>query len=352
MKEAAIISQKFNLGHLSGLMGWYSMLETLGYKTTLYLDRQYDGFIGEGRNISFDINKIQHPDVAVIFNLSTQDAKIIHYLKKKTSAKILFIHHEPWKGWKQESHARSYDIKSMIKPVAKKLFALPVLKNCDVVICPSKQAADTYAQNEAKYNSRYIEFPLVFLDECPGGNYEQDKKYFSFIATASMDKAIDKYFEFVKYASQKDKKIVFQVVTSSDITKFLSDKEIQQLISNKRLSITQGRGLTELEMNQAYNNSRCTWLAYRISTQSGVIPKAFMWGSPCVASNVGAFREVVDGTNSILVPSCDSLDEILEAYHKIMHDEQRFQTAARTTFEKLYSANSRVPELAAILDSL
>lgn len=350
MKSAVIVSQKFNYGHLSGLLGWYSMLSSLGYKTSFWMDPQYAGcFDGNTYDALYEGSPASDCDLVVIFNISTKDRKVVDHFKKNPNTKIIFIYHEPWRGFPNEIKRFRNDKWNFIKQVGRMLFARKVVRKSDLVICPSAQAEEFYSQHEAKYNSNYAVFPLVFKDDCENGNYRRDKEYFSFISTASLDKAADKFFEFVKYASGQDPKLRFQVVTSTNITQYLDD-DIQKLIDGGRMLVRHGKSLSEAEMNEAYDNSKCTWLAYRSSTQSGVIAKAFMWGSPCVATNVGVFGELVDGINGKIVSSCEAFEEILDAYYEIEKDTDEYEASARKTFEKVYSAECRIAELKKLLD--
>ena len=60
-----------------------------------------------------------------------------------------------------------------------------------------------------------------------------------------------------------------------------------------QLLVQQGRPLTEEEMSAAYRRSVATWNGYRRSTQSGVLPNAFMQGTPVIATKLGSFEEFV-----------------------------------------------------------
>lgn len=348
MNRAIIISQKFNFGHLSGLMAWNCMLTKLGYDVKYFIDYNYGELLGT--NICISNEEIYESNLVVIFNISTKDAKLIRRIKKKNKdLKVIFIYHEPWRGLSNELVRYSKDFKNFLKQCARKMFARQLLLITDIVICPSQEAMDIYSKSEAKINNHYILFPLTFKDEFNQLNYIENKKYFSFISTATVDKGIDCFFEFIKYASKLDDQIVFQVVTSSSIDKYV-DEQVETIIKSGRLVIKQNQGLSEDEMNDAYNKSKCTWLAYRSSTQSGVIAKSFMWGSPCIATPVGVFKNVIDGSNGKIVTSCNDFESILSAYYKISNNQINYQNNARLTFNNLYNADNRVKDLRKILE--
>lgn len=352
MKQALIVSNKFSYGHLSGLMGWYSMLSKIGYKTSFYCDKEYKKQIDSTKyDFVEDIKEIDPLDLVVIFNISTKDGRLCTYLKHKNKKiKLIFIYHEPWRGLQEEKIRFKNDSINLVKQVGRHLFARKVIKKSDLIICPSDQGFHYYENNEMKLNKNCVVFPLVFFDDCKG-LYLIKKEYISFISTASKDKAFDCFIDFVKYSSEINEKLKYQIVTQTDINNCL-DERLIKLIKNERLYIKQGHGLSESEINSAYNNSLVTWLAYNSSTQSGVIAKAFMWGSPCVATPVGVFTQIVNGKNGILVSKPDKYKEILKAVEKIQHESENYFREARETFNYIYNSDNKIVDIKKILDMI
>ena len=350
--KALVVSQKFNYGHISGLQAWYDMLVKLGYETSFLLDEQYfphlDGHYGRA-----SLKEATENDyfLIVIFNISIKDGAFVSRVKKKhKQTKIIFNYHEPWRGLKNEIRRFGKDLWHLFKQIARKAFAIKLLKKTNLVICPSEEAASFYKQHEIKINPNFTVFPLVFLDSSRG-LFKYNKRFFSFISTATLDKGADLFFSFAKYASRIDGNILFQVITSSNVDKYI-DSEIRLLINQGRFVIKQKKGLSESEMDRAYDDSACTWLVYRSSTQSGVVAKALMWGSPCLATKVGVFPNVIDGQNGFLVEAVDDFNDIYKKYSLIMSSLTERVDAARKTFETIYSSVTRRKDLQDILDSL
>jgi len=80
-----------------------------------------------------------------------------------------------------------------------------------------------------------------------------------------------------------------------------------------------GRPLQTEEINRCYSESLCVWNVYRRSTQSGVLPKALMFGTPVLISQTGSFAEFVeDGVHGRFVSAQDhtairyAIDDIRE----------------------------------------
>ena len=49
-----------------------------------------------------------------------------------------------------------------------------------------------------------------------------------------------------------------------------------------RLKLVVGKPMSNLEINNYFNKSLVVWNAYRRSMQSGVLPKAYMFGTPVI----------------------------------------------------------------------
>lgn len=348
-----LVSQKFNVGHLSTIVGWKRLADLDGHETVMYLDKRYKPFFEDVDALCVydekDLEQVGRIDVIIIMNLAPTDGVFLRRMKKNGTPKVIFVHHEPWRGWRTELNdtKRSKSLDQFVRRIVKKLVGACVLRYTDCVVCPSKVAAEFYRKNEMHLNDEYVILPLLYPDEMAGVE-RQEKRFFSFISTADTFKAFDQFVAFIKFAASRSDSIRFLIATKTDITSYI-DEEIEALQVEGRLVIQQGRDLTVEEINAAYDASRCVWLVYRISTQSGVILKAFMAGTPCIASNVGVFGEQIDGSNGILLRDPNDFDEILDAYKMIDADLQRYSAAARASFERYYLADTHLPEYQAIL---
>lgn len=345
MKKVLLVSNKFNYGHLASLAGWHRIFLAIGCEPLYWLADEYREHLDENEYPRCDLNDtISELALILINNIALNDSSFVRKMKKQyPDAKIIFIYHEPWRGLRNEINKYRTDIKHFVKQVGRMCEARGVVKNADLVICPSAQAMEFYQNHEAALNPKSAIYQLVHMDACEG-EYSETKEYFSYIATAVLEKGIDAFVGFIKYASDKDKTMKFQLITASDVSKYI-DGELQQLEKEGRLLIKHNKGLSEDEMGEAYDNSCCTWLAYRASTQSGVMVKALMWGSPCIATPVGEFQEIIDGKNGFIVEKCDAFQEILAAYKKIMEKPEDFYCAARKSYEKHYAPSMRSKEL-------
>lgn len=340
MKKVFIMSAKFSPGHFSHMLAYYKLFEELDYQPYLFVDNRYNSFLRDYKefqsiiiNTSFDVI----PDILLIYNLSSKDMKYVKQLKRKNAnLKVYFVYHEPWYGFKRwicDVIKHNESVIDNIKALGRFIFSKSVIKNANKVILSSNKAVDFYVKNCIKYNKNYVLFPLVFIDESIDNNTSliKEKKYFSFISTAAAAKNFDLFIKYIKYRSRKDKDALFQIATRTDISRYI-DSEIKSLIDNNRLIVIHGHSLTNDEINYAYAISCCTWMLYRRSTQSGVLCKAMMFGSPVIASDIGSFKEFVDGSNGIVLSQNYSFQDIDNAYGSIMSELESFSQNARKTF--------------------
>lgn len=351
-KKVLIISNKFNNGHVAGLMGWYKTIEKIGFLVELALPHEYREYFTDGyviiKNKKIDFNNYSH---MIIFNLSVLDIFMIKQAKKiKPSIKIMFVYHEPWRGLQNEMGRLVASIKVCFLMIVKKIISDFVLSNSDCVILPSKFSYDVYKMNQSKKNDCFYCSNLIFTDQA-NNKINYNKKYFSFISTASYDKSIDLFFEFVKYCDVLEENINFLVVTKTDVSNYI-DQHIKRIIEKGRLIIKSGKPLSEDEMNNAYDNSLCTWLLYRSSSQSGVLPKCFMWGSPVIASNVGIFSEQINGDNGLIINDIGDFDEIINSFHFIENNKEKYIKNSRMSFDMFYSIDSNVQIVERIMNEI
>jgi len=99
----------------------------------------------------------------------------------------------------------------------------------------------------------------------------------------------------------------FCIATSTDLSQLIERNEmIKNLILEQRLILRHGKPLSNDQINKYYEESFCIYNMYRRTTQSGVLPKAFMFGVPVLASDIGSFPEFVeDGENGFIVKNRD-----------------------------------------------
>ena len=108
------------------------------------------------------------------------------------------------------------------------------------------------------------------------------------------------------------KDLKFLIATRSHFSNERQAK-IDQCASTGRLVVQSGTPMTNVEINQYYAKSLVVWNAYKRSMQSGVLPKAYMFGAPVLVSVANQNEYFENGVHGALVSNCYNLDEFVKA---------------------------------------
>ena len=91
------------------------------------------------------------------------------------------------------------------------------------------------------------------------------------------------------------------------------------------------------------------WNLYRRSTQSGVMPKALMFGTPVIASKIGSFPEfVIDGFNGRFANASDP-NNVLSIANDLREKTAEYAGNCRSSFLETFFYRSRLDELRQLL---
>ena len=349
--EIFISSLKFSPGHLSHIIGYARLFKEIGYKVTLWLHESYKKMMPEK-----DFQVMWYPDffpknidILFLYNASIVNHVVCKKLKQ-SSAKIIYVYHEPWESFEQYLKE---GLKQALKASVAHYYSTRVLKYTDLVIVSSNYALKLYSRNDKKYNDNVVMIPLLLDDELKQEIDFSKKEYVSYIGHAVKGHTFDKYIELIKWIYTSGSTMKFEIATRTDIGKMIkNDETLQKMINSGTLRLSYGRPLTNSEINQAYERSFCVWNVYRRSTQSGVLPKAFMFGTPVIASNVGSFPEFVrNGENGYLVNDYD----FKNIYQRLLGIRENILTMSmncRNTFENTFYWKAQITKMKEVLESL
>ena len=346
-KNVYIMSAKYAPGHFSHMLAYYKLFQETVYEPLLFIDPDYEPFHKEYPDfrVEYTTEKVKAPDMLFIYNLSPDDSRIVRSFRKANPAmKVIFVYHEPWygiKGWLCDLLHKNESPMESGKALARFFFVKRLIKSCDQVILPSGVALKHYQKYCARLHVPCCVFPLVFTDECGEALHMQNKRYFSFISTASASKHFELFLDYIRYKAKRDPTAKFQIATRTDIAGYIDD-ELNRLIQEKRLLLTHGHSLSNAEINHAYAISSCTWMVYARSTQSGALCKSFMFGTPVIASDIGSFRETVNEDNGVVLGDSYTLADIDKAYESIKaHFPPLCEGARRCFLSQFYYASHR-----------
>ncbi len=321
-----IVSKHFSPGFIGHMKAWYKLSEACGYQVKLYFDQKYEEFFdAEEYHYSTEITEIENyrPNIAVVQNTGFENVEFFKWCKKN-NCKVFYILHEPYMGMKELLKDGSYFIKQAVACV---LNVWLCFKSKKIILC-SKYAEENCRKYMKGSFRKKVFFPLLFLDYYDN-NRTVDREYFSMIGTYAEPHGSDVFIKYIKAAYENGSKQKFQIATRSDISEMISDPIYKKMQQEGQLIIQQGRPLTEEEMCAAYRRSIATWNGYRRSTQSGVLPNAFMQGTPVIATKLGSFKEFVEpGKTGIFIDDfeCDTITDAVNRIRKagnVMNEECR-----------------------------
>ena len=328
MKTSLIISLNFHPGHVSHMVASYKQCEELGYESVFYVNPAFIPYLPKSSRIvsAVDCAHIQ-ADLAIFLFPSQKNLSLIRKLKRQ-GTKIVYIFHEPLAPMKVYRKA-GFSIKYLAKLwVIDHVSALTV-KWSDFILIPSRKAIKYYEENSLYKNKKYFYLPLMYSDEYKENNAKVPRQFFSYIGTVAADHSFSEYLNFVEWAVTNNKLgcIKFLIGTKSE---FELPKVLQD---SNRVIIHKGKPMSDDEINAYYNSSIAVWNAYARTTQSGVLAKSFMFGTPALVMRKNLNEFTHDGQNVVAIDDNTNMEEIAVAIEKIYANRENFYHECRKEFE-------------------
>ena len=358
-KSAAVVSLHFAYAHASHLFAYANAFMKLGFDVTLVLDEKYRSFISDstldGVQFIFTENGssvISPFDVALLYNSSPKNHRLARNLRSKGTT-VLYVFHEPEPMWSMNV-LRSEGLKKTIRFVGSSAFsALTARASSRVIVC-SEFGCRLYNSGYSWINRNVRIVPLVFNDEIGEARFQQmrsEKHSFGFVGTACKSHGFIEFIQFAKHALQNESRIPFLIATRTDITStLLADPEFAAFVETGRIRLIHGRELSNEEINACYLRCVCIWNVYRRSTQSGVLPRAYMAGTAVLAGRLGSFPEyVIPGVTGELVELTAGPEETLRVVNEIFKNQNVYIQGCRSSFLKTFWSEANVETLDKLL---
>lgn len=347
---ALIVSLNFRVAHVAHLVASYRQMTELGYESLLLIHPKLAEFLPKDVKYITDISELNECSIAIFWFPALKNLRVMLNLKCKFKAQIIYIYHEPI-----ESLAvyRSFGLSAVdiAKIYARQFFQLGLVALSDAIILPSEKAVSLYQKSIARrINKKFYHVPLLFCDENMG--VAPIRKYFSYIGTIALDHAYNEFINFICKASEdKDipAEIDFLIATRNNVEK---SEKIKDLVESGRLKIIEGSPLSEAEINQCYAESYGVWNAYHRTTQSGVLAKASMFGTPAIVSSKNLSEFAIAGLN--VVP-CDNNSDYEEIKCALIHLYQNFaqlSNQSRKLFQNLFNYKVHNKQMLTIIHEL
>lgn len=343
MKTAIIVSLNFNPGHVSHMVASYKQSEELGYKSSLYIHPQFKDYLPDGIDfLCYGEDKLSNPSLAIILFPSLNNLKLIMSLKA-CGSKVVYVFHEPLAKFSEYRRA-GFSIKALLKLWVVNRVSAWTVKKSDVIILPSRKALQYYSSNTLYNNENYHYLPLMYDDECCELDLSRKREYFSYIGTIAADHSFTEYLQFVRWAVKNNRlpEAKFLIATKS---KFDLPED---LINNPRVAVQTGRPLSDNEINNFYSRSLVVWNAYTRTTQSGVLAKSFMFGTPVVVLEKNENEFASDYVEGRLISDNTDVIEIETAVKEIILNFESYKNNCRERFLSTFyykNYNSNIEEI-------
>lgn len=328
MEVAVIVSLNFNPGHVSHLVANYQQMEELGYEAVYYVAEGFVPYLSQDSRIYvYGKDKAIYGAVAIFLFPSHKNLLLIHRMRRQ-GTKIIYIFHEPLAPMKEYREA-GFSFAYLLKLWLINQISCLTVKWSDVVLLPSKRAMAFYHANPQYANERVYGLPLLYDDERVVRLSDNQRLYFSYIGTIAADHSFTEYVKFVEWAIKENKlpKLKFLIATKSQ---FEVSKELAE---SSRVIIKKGRPMSNDEINEYYATSFVVWNAYARTTQSGVLVKSLMFGTPAVVLRKNLSEFIVDGQEVVAIDDNTSFEIIEQAVLRITSDFGHYSSSARKCFE-------------------
>jgi glycosyltransferase involved in cell wall biosynthesis len=284
---------------------------------------------------------------AVILNPSVRNRELAVSLKG-AGAKVLYVFHEPWQV--SMNHLRTEGFRDTIRAIVAHRATVPVLKLADTVILASRRGLDIYESTDARFNHNSAYIPLIMDDEALANVAEDldSKRCFGFIGALCRAHGFDQYVSFMREEFTRGGNMRFLIASRNPLPEaILKDPLLRQ--NRERIEVRCGRSLNNEEMNRCYAECFCVWNLYRRSTQSAVLPKAFMFGTPVIASRIGSFPEYVQEWVNGRFADAGDLAGIRGALVEMRENLASYAVNCRQTFLSTFFYESQLPAIGRLL---
>jgi len=327
MRRAIVVSLNFHPGHTSHMVASYRQLEELGYDSVYCVAEGFVPYLPKNSRICvYGKDTVADVSLAIFVFPSQKNLLLIRKLKRQ-GAKIIYIFHEPLAPMKEYRKA-GFSYKYLAKLwVINRISSLTV-KWSDAVLVPSKKAEEFYHANPLYKNGNVHYLPLLYDDERTETYAGMERQYFSYIGTVAADHSFTEYLQFVEKAIAENRlpQLKFLIATKSEF------EVPQALAESPRVVIQKGRPLSDAEINESYASTYVVWNAYARTTQSGVLAKSFMFGTPAIVLRKNLSEFTVDGQEVAAIDDNTSFEEIEKEVLRIMGNFEHYSSAARKRF--------------------
>lgn len=343
---ALAVSLSFHPGHFSHLVANYRLLDEAGFTPWMYVHPDFNVMdpVNEFRKVTSpaELSLLGPIGLAVFWFPALKNIPEIVRLRIRWRARIVYMFHEPFDSIRRY-RASGFSVARVAKIWAINLVNILVLLLSHAVILPSRSAYRCYEEKYRRLSLPYSLVPLLFDDEAGPSASPDGKRYIAYIGTVAPDHAFDRFVAFADQAMSEQwfPGQTFAIATSSTIPS--ADRALlQPHIDAGRLVVTSAHALSTAEINGFFRDSLVVWNAYNRSMQSGILPKAFMFGTAVISVSRNANDHVQDGVTGVLVDDNADAEAIRRAVHRVLERREAFFGACRRAFLDTFYYRNRL----------
>ena len=336
---AILISHRFNPGHLSHIDANFKLLCEAGYDVKFRLNQSFFKLSGDARHSNDTVLKncvsLVARDLFIVWFPSFAALRDMFFLRIFSKVTVVYVFHEPFSSLGSYWGA-GFGLFKIAKIALVSVVNYCLVSMAQKIVLPSSAAMVAY---EARYNKKkpHAQFPLMFDDEAknvlPGGKRE----FISYIGTVAEDHAFDEFLNFASWVLVNKKLDGYKLlIATRSVLSVETLARVQRFVDAGLMQVQHGRPLSNAEINFFYARSVVVWNAYRRSMQSGVLPKAYMFGTPVVTSSANPSEFFFDDLTGVQISSNYDLNEILRAIEKIIVKFPLYSRACRKIFDEQF----------------
>lgn len=274
----------------------------------------------------------QRPDFLCIYNPHPVNFAVIKLAKLFSPNGVRAIYlHEPAAPYKKAYRFKARLFLAIVESCQKL-----ALTNSSDVILPSPKAMELFEEYFPNYHGSKHYAPLLISDHLRKA--ERKRQYFSMIGRFNFFKRLDIFIDTINYVADKGEDFKFQIVTASDIEKYL-----HKLTSAGRSKtyIVRKKKLADEDIYNSLAGSIAVLSLQPVITQSGVVPVAFMQSTPVIALSDPGFTQFVrHRVNGWILPKDFSIEDIIEAMKSVRNNFETLSANARESYlEQFYEQN-------------
>jgi hypothetical protein len=351
--KALIVSLRFHPGHYSHLLANYNLFLDSGFTPYLYVNRSFKKM----DNISYintiynsrDVRKLNNINIVVFWFPSIRNVFEIIRFRFIYKSIIIYIYHEPFDSIKNYYNSGFKFIK-IAKICMINIVNIPVIMLSHKIVLPSLLPLSLYKNKYTLLNKNYSLIPLIFDDEALPYLENVKKIYISYIGTVAANHAFDKFVAFFDCAMKNSwfPNMKFLIATGSKIP--IKEKIIlERHYQSGRIIIQEGHPMTNEEINIYFRDSLVVWNAYNRSMQSGILPKAYMFGAAVISLSSNPNDFVDNHKTGIIVNDNKDANEIKNAVEEINSQKELYFKNCRRKFLQTFYYKSKIIDYLSLL---